>query len=155
MRRARRKRLVLVSLLLIGVSSATALALTAFQQSLLYFFSPSQVVAGKAPSNYPFRLGGLVVANSVKREPGSLRVRFKITDGKHAIPVTYTGVLPDLFREGQGVVAHGQLGPNGVFHANQVLAKHDAQYMPPPVKETLKVSENGAGSGRRVMGGAL
>lgn len=149
----RRKRLVLVSLLVTGVAAAAAIALTAFQQNLLYFFSPSQVAAGEAPPGYPFRLGGLVAAHSVDRKPGSLEVRFQVTDGKQSIPVTYTGVLPDLFREGQGVVTHGQLGADGAFHADQVLAKHDEEYMPPAVKKALQVSENSAGRGRSATGG--
>ncbi|MDN5870401.1 MAG: cytochrome c maturation protein CcmE [Nitrococcus sp.] len=150
----RRKRLVLVGLLVAGVGGAAALALTAFQQNLLYFFSPSQVAAGEAPPDYPFRLGGLVAAETVEREPGTLSIRFDVTDGSQTIPVTYTGVLPDLFREGQGVVVHGQLGAGGIFHADQVLAKHDEEYMPPEVKEALQVSDNSAGGSRTAMGGA-
>lgn len=149
----RRKRLILVCLLMTGVAAAAALALTAFQQNLLYFFSPSQVAAGEAPPDYPFRLGGLVAAHSVERESGSLDVRFEVTDGNRSIPVTYTGILPDLFREGQGVVAHGQLGADGIFRADQVLAKHDEEYMPPEVKEALQVSDNGAGRSRNAMEG--
>ncbi|HET8700503.1 MAG TPA: cytochrome c maturation protein CcmE [Nitrococcus sp.] len=148
----RRRRLVLVSLLVTGVAAAAALALTAFSQNLLYFFSPTQVAAGDAPPGYPFRLGGLVAAHSVERIPGTLSVHFKVTDGHRSIPVTYTGVLPDLFREGQGVVTHGKLGTDGVFHADEVLAKHDANYMPPSVKKALQVTENGA-RGHSAMGG--
>lgn len=149
----RRKRLILVGMLVVGVAAAAALALTAFQQNLLYFFSPTQVAAGEAPPGYPFRLGGLVADHSVERQAGSLKVRFRVTDGSRSIPVTYTGVLPDLFREGQGVVAHGRIGPDGVFHADQVLAKHDSKYMPPAVKKALQVSANGTGGNRNVAGG--
>ncbi|MCO6441052.1 MAG: cytochrome c maturation protein CcmE [Nitrococcus mobilis] len=149
----RRKRLVLIGLLMVGVAAAAMLALTAFQQNLLYFFSPSQVAAGEAPPDYPFRLGGLVAAQSVERVSGSLDVRFQVTDGNRSIPVTYTGVLPDLFREGQGVVAHGQLDADGVFRADQVLAKHDEEYMPPEVKKALQVSDNGTDPSRHASGG--
>lgn len=149
----RRKRLILVSLLVTGVAAAAGLALTAFQQNLLYFFSPTQVAAGEAPSGYPFRLGGLVATDSVERESGSLHVRFQVTDGSRSVPVIYTGVLPDLFREGQGVVAHGQIDADGTFRADQVLAKHDEEYMPPEVKKALQVSDNGAGRSGNVMGG--
>lgn len=149
----RRKRLILVGMLVVGVAGAAGLALTAFQQNLLYFFSPTQVAAGEAPPGYPFRLGGLVADHSVKRQTGSMSVRFQVTDGSRSIPVTYTGVLPDLFREGQGVVAHGRLGADGVFHADQVLAKHDEKYMPPAVKKALQVSANGTAGSRNVTGG--
>jgi cytochrome c-type biogenesis protein CcmE len=134
----RKRRLTLIVVLIVGVSSATALALYAFQKNMLYFYSPSQVYAGEAPQGHMFRVGGLVVDGSVKREANGLTVHFKLTDTAKTIPLVYTGLLPDLFREGQGIVASGTLGPNGVFHAQEVLAKHDENYMPPEVADALK-----------------
>ena len=134
----RRKRIWLVSFILIGAASATALALNAFRENLLYFYSPSQIAAGEAPQDYKFRVGGLVVDGSVQRETDSLAVQFSLTDNAHVVPVVYTGILPDLFREGQGIVAMGKLGPDGMFVADEVLAKHDEEYMPPEVAESLK-----------------
>jgi cytochrome c-type biogenesis protein CcmE len=120
-----------------GVSVAGALALSAFRQNVTFFFDPSQVAAGQVPSGERFRLGGMVTKGSVQRAPGSLEVRFVVTDLKHDIPVSYTGVLPDLFREGQGVVAHGRMS-GSTFIADEVLAKHDEKYMPPEVARSLK-----------------
>ena len=136
----RRRRMIVVGLILVGVSLATFLALTAFQKILLYFYTPSQVAAGEAPKGYPFRVGGLVVEGSVQREPDSLTVRFSVTDGNAAVPILYTGILPDLFREGQGIISVGQINADGVFEASQVLAKHDENYMPPEVADSLKQS---------------
>ena len=134
----RRRRLWLVLGIVVGVSVAGALALTAFRKNVMFFFDPSQVAAGQAPTGESFRLGGMVTKGSVQRMPGSLEVHFVVTDFKHEVPVAYTGVLPDLFREGQGVVAEGRLDANGTFKANEVLAKHDEKYMPPPVAKSLK-----------------
>ena len=134
----RRQRMLLVVAALIGVGLAVALALRAFQENLLYFYSPSQVSRGEAPADKRFRVGGLVVVGSVQREPGSLTVRFKLTDTLHELPVTFTGILPDLFREGQGIVTQGRIGPDGAFAADEVLAKHDENYMPPDVADSLK-----------------
>jgi cytochrome c-type biogenesis protein CcmE len=134
----RQKRMVTVAAILAGVGIATAFALQAFQQNLLYYYSPSQIHAGEAPSARSFRVGGLVQNGSVEREPGSLEVRFTLTDFSNTVGVSYTGVLPDLFREGQGIIARGRLGDNGVFVAEEVLAKHDENYMPPEVKDSLK-----------------
>jgi len=133
----RRKRLVLVLGIIAGVSVAGALALSAFRQNVTFFFDPTQVASGEAPSGEHFRLGGMVTKGSVQRAPGSLEVRFVVTDFKHDIPVSYTGVLPDLFREGQGVVAHGRMS-GATFVADEVLAKHDEKYMPPEVAKSLK-----------------
>lgn len=127
-----------VTAILIGIAVAAYFALTAFQKNLLYFYTPSQVAAGEAPTGYPFRVGGLVVPGSLERDAGSLRVRFKVTDGPASVAVTYSGILPDLFREGQGIISIGQLNPDGVFEATEVLAKHDENYMPPEVADTLK-----------------
>jgi cytochrome c-type biogenesis protein CcmE len=115
---------------------ALGLAYRAFQENLLYFFSPSQIAAGEAPERV-FRIGGMVVEESVEREPGSLTVHFVLTDFAHTVPVAYTGVLPDLFREGQGIVARGEMDAAGTFVAEEVLAKHDENYMPPEVAEAL------------------
>lgn len=140
MRAQRKRRLYGVLFVVIGVGIATALTLTAFRENLLFFFSPSQIAAGEAPEERTFRAGGLVVADSVQREPDSTGVSFELTDGAHSVRVFYDGVLPDLFREGQGVVAMGQLGQDGVFRASQVLAKHDENYMPPEVAEALEAA---------------
>jgi cytochrome c-type biogenesis protein CcmE len=104
----------------------------------MFYYDPSQVVAGKAPVAKRFRIGGMVVKGSVARNTGDLTVRFTLTDYAHEVPVEYTGVLPDLFREGQGIIAHGTMGPDGAFVADEVLAKHDEKYMPPEVAASLK-----------------
>ncbi len=134
----RRKRLITVAAILVGVGIATTFALQAFQKNLLYYYSPSQIKSGEAPASRSFRVGGLVENGSLKREPGSLEVHFVLTDFAEETVVSYTGVLPDLFREGQGVIARGKLGSDGTFVAEEVLAKHDENYMPPEVKQSLK-----------------
>jgi len=134
----RRRRMTLVALIVLGVGAATAFALTAFQDNLLYFYSPSDVTAGKAPKDRVFRVGGMVPDGSFTRAPGSLEAHFVLTDYAHEVKVSYTGVLPDLFREGQGVIARGRMGTDGVFVAEEVLAKHDENYMPPEVADALK-----------------
>jgi cytochrome c-type biogenesis protein CcmE len=134
----RQRRLTLVVSILAGVSIAGVLALSAFRKNVTFFFDPTQVAAGQVPAGEHFRLGGMVTEGSLKRAPGSLEVRFVVTDFSHDVPVSYTGVLPDLFREGAGVVAHGHLGPDGTFVADEVLAKHDEKYMPPEVARSLK-----------------
>lgn len=136
----RQRRMVWVALIVIGVSIATFLALAAFQKNLLYFYTPSQIEAGDAPTGYSFRIGGLVEKGSVHRDPASLAVRFTLTDGAAEVTVFYDGILPDLFREGQGIIAIGQLQPDGLFKATQVLAKHDENYMPPEVADALRKS---------------
>ena len=136
----RRKRMWVVGLILLGVSVAAFFALTAFQKNLLYFFTPTQVAAGEAPKGYPFRVGGLVVPGTLQRDPNSLAVRFTVSDGTATLPITYTGILPDLFREGQGIISIGKMNDAGVFEATEVLAKHDENYMPPEVGEALKKS---------------
>ena len=138
---ARKRRLYWVLGILAGVSIAGALALSAFQKNVMFFFDPTQVAAGEVKQGERFRLGGMVSKGTFHRVPGSLEVNFTVTDFKHELPVKYTGVLPDLFREGQGVVAHGKLGPDGVFMADEVLAKHDEKYMPPEVAKSLKKNE--------------
>jgi cytochrome c-type biogenesis protein CcmE len=133
----RRKRLLAVAGILLGVAASTALALRAFDDNMLYFYDPSQVAAGEAPTGKTFRVGGMVTQGSVKRVPGSLEVQFVVTDFAHSVTVSYNKLLPDLFREGQGVIAHGHLS-DGVFVADEVLAKHDEKYMPPEVAKSLK-----------------
>jgi cytochrome c-type biogenesis protein CcmE len=133
----RRQRMITVVLALVGVALAVGLALQAFQENLLFFYSPTQVVAGEAPEGRTFRLGGMVMDDSVRREPGDLEVRFAVTDYQNTLTVLYSGVLPDLFREGQGVIANGVLQSDGSFRAEEVLAKHDENYMPPEVAEML------------------
>ena len=133
----RRKRLLAVLAIIGGVGAATALAMLAFQDNLLYFYNPTQIVAGEAPSGRTFRIGGLVTQGSLQKTEGTLKIRFMVTDYKESIPVNYEGLLPDLFREGQGVIAHGRLADNGEFVADEVLAKHDENYMPPEVADSL------------------
>jgi cytochrome c-type biogenesis protein CcmE len=133
----RQKRMTLVFGIIAGVSVAGALALSAFRQNVTFFFDPTQVASGAVPAGERFRLGGMVTKGSVQRAPGSLEIHFVVTDFKHEVPVSYTGVLPDLFREGQGVVAHGKMS-GATFVADEVLAKHDEKYMPPEVARSLK-----------------
>ena len=123
---------------LLCLVAATALVLTAFEQNMLYFYTPTQIAAGEAPEGRRLRVGGLVEQGSVRRTPGALEVRFDVTDLDRTVTVAYTGVLPDLFREGQGVVAHGLVGEDGLFEADEVLARHDENYMPPEVAEMLE-----------------
>ncbi len=133
----RRKRLFAVLGILAGVAAAAALAMLAFEDNLLYFYNPTQVLAGDAPDGRRFRIGGMVTEGSLARTEGSLEVRLVVNDYRHSVPVRYEGVLPDLFREGQGVIAHGRMGEGGEFVADEVLAKHDENYMPPEVAESL------------------
>lgn len=135
----RRRRLVLVLGILVGVGVAGALALSAFRQNVTFYFIPSQVAQSKLHPGQQFRLGGLVEKGSVSRPPGSMEVHFTVTDLKREIPVEYTGVLPDLFREGAGVIALGRMLPNGTFQAQEVLAKHDQYYRPPGIGQKLDI----------------
>jgi len=123
---------------LVCLAAATALVLTAFEQNMLYFYTPTQIASGEAPERRRLRVGGLVERGSVRRLSGALEVRFDVTDLDRSVTVAYAGVLPDLFREGQGVVAHGRLGADGLFEADEVLARHDENYMPPEVAEMLE-----------------
>lgn len=138
----RSKRKLLVVMVVFGVAVAAVLGLTAFEENLLYFYSPSQIAAGEAPDNRKFRVGGLVVAGTVVRAPGSLLVKFDLTDNAKTMTVEYSGILPDLFREGQGIVAMGEKDSSGMFVADEVLAKHDENYMPPEVAAALQAAEN-------------
>ena len=134
--RTRRALWIVGGLAALGI--AAGLVLNAFQSNLVFFLTPTQVAANEAPRDRPFRIGGLVENGSVKREKDALTVRFNVTDTAKTIPVVYTGILPDLFREGKGVVAQGRIGPDGTFRASEVLAKHDENYMPPEAAKALE-----------------
>lgn len=138
MKPARKKRLFFIIFLVTGVTVAAGFAFYAFNQNLMFYFSPSEVKQGKAPVNKLFRMGGMVVDGTFKKESESLKVFFDITDYEKTVTVEYTGLLPDLFREGQGIISRGKLNSEGVFVAEEVLAKHDENYMPPEVAESLK-----------------
>jgi cytochrome c-type biogenesis protein CcmE len=140
--------MILIVLMLAGVGVAVGFALKAFNENLMFFYTPSAVVAGEAPVDRSIRVGGLVTTGSVQRQPDGLTVIFDITDNADTISVQYTGILPDLFREGQGIIARGKLGNDRLFIAEEVLAKHDENYMPPEVADALKAThEAGAGTG--------
>ncbi len=139
----RQRRIVLVLGILAGVSLAGLLALRAFQDNVMFFFDPTQVAAGEAPTGERFRLGGMVRPGTVDRKSGSLDMAFIVTDFKHDVSVHYSGVVPDLFRENQGVIAHGRLGADGVFVADEILAKHDENYMAPEVARSIKDKHGG------------
>jgi cytochrome c-type biogenesis protein CcmE len=132
--------MIFVGVAVVGVGIAASLALTALNSNIAYFFSPSQVHAGEHPTDAVFRVGGLVVEDTLKRQEDGLTVHFDVTDNAEIVNVSYTGILPDLFGEGQGVVAKGRIGQDGVFYADQVLAKHDESYMPPEVEDTLQTA---------------
>ena len=134
---ARKKRLSLIALMMLGVGIAVTLGLNAFNKNILFFFSPSQIAAGEAPVGDTFRVGGMVVDGSVSRSSTDLSVTFELSDTANQVQVTYTGILPDLFREGQGIVAIGRLADDGLFAAETVLAKHDENYKPPEVTAAL------------------
>ena len=133
----RHKRIAFILAGLAGLGIAAALVLNAFQNNLVFFFSPSQVAAKEAPIGRTFRIGGLVEKESLKRENDGLTVRFTVTDTAKSIPIVYKGILPDLFKEGRGCVAQGHIGSDGVFYAEQVLAKHDENYMPPEAGQAI------------------
>ena len=135
----RHKRILAIVGGLVALGAATALVLTAFQENLVFFFTPSQVAANEAPQGRTFRIGGMVEKGSVQRT--GVEVRFVVTDTAKSIPVLYSGALPDLFREGKGVVAQGQLGADGVFRAREVLAKHDENYMPPEAAHAVEKAQ--------------
>jgi cytochrome c-type biogenesis protein CcmE len=136
--KSRHKKLMVIVLGLAGLGIAAALILNAFQSNLVFFFSPTQVARGEAPTDRAFRIGGLVESGSVRREADGLTVRFVVTDTAKSMNVVYKGILPDLFKEGKGVVAEGKLGADGLFTASQVLAKHDENYMPPEAAHALE-----------------
>ncbi len=133
----RQQRMLAVGLAALGVLVAVAFTLRAFQENMMFYVEISDVVKGNVPDNRNFRVGGLVVPNSIVRESGELEVKFTVTDTKNTLDVYYSGILPDLFREGQGIIAHGTLNEDGQFLADTVLAKHDENYMPPEVADSL------------------
>ena len=138
----RQQRMLTLGLVFLGISVATMLALTAFEQSMMFFVEISEIKKGEYPKDKRFRVGGLVVDNSVIRKSGQLLVEFQLTDLSEDLVVRYEGILPDLFREGQGIIAHGQLNNQGVFLADEVLAKHDEKYMPPEIADSLLDAAN-------------
>ena len=138
MKPARKKRLFFIVFLIAGVTLAAGFAMYAFNQNLMFYFSPTAIKQGKAPVDKIFRMGGMVVEGTFKKEPKSLKVHFDLTDFDKTVSVEYEGILPDLFREGQGIISRGKLNADGVFIAEEVLAKHDENYMPPEVAESLK-----------------
>jgi cytochrome c-type biogenesis protein CcmE len=153
--KARHKRFGIVLTGMVGLGMATVLVLNALEGNLSYFFSPSEVAKGEAPSERVFRLGGLVEEGSVTREEGQIEINFVVTDMAERVKVTYSGILPDLFAEGQGVVAQGRLGPDKVFVADEVLAKHDETYMPPEVAAALEAAGKDVSSGPHPGGNTL
>ena len=137
----RHKRITIIALGVLLLGAAAGLVLNAFQSNLVFFFSPSQIAANEAPRGKAFRIGGMVETGSVKRENDGLTVNFRVTDTVKTIPVKYTGILPDLFKEGKGVVAQGKLSPEGAFEATEVLAKHDENYMPPDAAHAIEQAQ--------------
>jgi len=133
----RHKRIVFIVCSLAALGLATWLVLGAFRNNLVFFFSPTQVSAKEAPVGRTFRIGGLVQEGSLKRDTDGLTIRFSVTDTANTLPVVYKGILPDLFKEGRGCVAQGKVGPDGVFYADQIMAKHDENYMPPEAARAL------------------
>lgn len=138
----RKRRLLTISTIVLLLGAAVGLVMYALQQNINLFFSPSQIAMGEAPQNANIRAGGMVVKGSVKRNPDTLAVAFDVTDFQHKVTIEYRGILPDLFREGQGIVALGRLNEEGVFEATEVLAKHDEKYMPPEITEALKNTQS-------------
>ena len=137
----RRKRMITVIALLVGMGITAVLLITAFKQNLLYFYTPTQIANGEASVDKGIRVGGLVMDGSLKRTKGTLDISFLVTDKVNQIPVKYTGILPDLFREGQGIVARGKMDANGNFVAEEILAKHDENYMPPEAQDALDAAK--------------
>jgi cytochrome c-type biogenesis protein CcmE len=143
--KARHRRFAWIGAGVAVLGVAVALVLNAFQSNLVFFFTPTQVAQKEAPQGRPFRIGGLVETGSVKRVPNTVDVKFVVTDTAKSVPVVYSGLLPDLFKEGKGVVAQGSLGPDGTFHATEVLAKHDENYMPPEAAAAVDQAHKGQG----------
>ena len=148
----RHKRITFIVVGLAGLAIAAYLVTNAFRNNLVFFFSPTQVAAKEAPVNQTFRIGGLVEEGTIKRESDGLTVRFTVTDTAHSIPVVYKGILPDLFKEGRGCVAQGRIGPDGVFQADEVLAKHDENYMPPEAGEAIDKAKHAKEASKTVVG---
>jgi cytochrome c-type biogenesis protein CcmE len=149
--KTRHKRIAFIIAGLAGLGIAATLILNAFQSSLVFFFSPSQVVAKEAPVGRTFRVGGLVQEGTVKRDSDGLTVRFVVTDTAQSIPVVYKGILPDLFKEGKGCVAQGKVGSDGVFYADEVLAKHDENYMPPEAGQAIDKAKHAKEASKSVV----
>lgn len=147
----RHRRIVFILIGLTGLGIATFLVASAFRSNLVFFFSPTQVAAKEAPIGRTFRIGGLVQDGTLKREADGLTVRFTVTDTAASIPVVYKGILPDLFKEGRGCVAQGKIGPDGVFQADQVLAKHDENYMPPEAGEAIDKAKHAKEASKSVV----
>ena len=147
----RHKRIGIIIVGLAGLALAAFMVLGAFRQNLVFFFSPTQVAAKEAPVDRAFRIGGLVQDGTLKRDPDGLTVRFTVTDTAASIPVVYKGILPDLFKEGRGCVAQGRIGPDGVFQAEQVLAKHDENYMPPEAGEAIDKAKHAKEASKSVV----
>ena len=147
----RHKRIAFIVVGLVGLSVAAFLVASAFRNNLVFFFSPTQVVAKEAPINRTFRVGGLVEKGTIKRDTDGLTVRFTVTDTAASIPVVYKGILPDLFKEGRGCVAQGKIGEDGVFHADQVLAKHDENYMPPEAGQAIDKAKQAQEAAKTVV----
>jgi cytochrome c-type biogenesis protein CcmE len=147
----RHKRIAFILVGLAGLGIATYLVASAFRKNLVFFFSPTQVVAKEAPINRTFRVGGLVENGSLKRDGDGLTVRFIVTDTVASVPVVYKGILPDLFKEGRGCVAQGKIGSDGVFHAEQVLAKHDENYMPPEAGAAIDKAKHAQEAAKTVI----
>ena len=149
--KTRHKRLILVSTGLATLGLAAWLVLSAFNQNMVFFFTPTQVLAGEAPQGRSFRIGGMVEVGSIQRQPDGVTVNFVVTDSAQKIPVSYRGILPDLFKEDKGVVAQGKLGADGRFVADEVLAKHDENYMPPEAAYALEQAKAGQAAGQTVV----
>ena len=147
--RHKRIALIVAGLAILGI--AVTLVLSAFNSNLVFFFTPTQVAAHEAPQGRNFRIGGLVEKGSVKRQPDGLTVRFIVTDTAKSVPVSFTGILPDLFKEGKGVVAQGKLGADGVFSATEVLAKHDENYMPPEAADAVERANKAMKESRKTL----
>jgi cytochrome c-type biogenesis protein CcmE len=147
----RHKRIAFILVGLAALSIAAYLVASAFRKNLVFFFSPTQVAAKEAPINRTFRVGGLVQEGTLKRESDGLTVRFTVTDTAASVPVVYKGILPDLFKEGRGCVAQGKIGADGVFHAEQVLAKHDENYMPPEAGAAIDKAKHAQEAAKTVV----
>ncbi len=147
----RRQRMLAVGLVVVGVTIAATLVVRALEENMVYFFSPTEAATGQVPVGQTFRLGGLVVVDSFTREPGSLEALFVVTDNNATVTVSYTGVLPDLFQEGKGMIANGKMRADGIFVADEVLAKHDENYMSPEVARMLEEKGHPAGATNTVI----
>ena len=149
--KTRHKRIAFIIIGLVGLSVAAFLVTSAFKNNLVFFFSPSQIASKEAPVGRNFRIGGLVEKGSMKRDGDGLTVKFTVTDTANSVPVVYKGILPDLFKEGRGCVAQGHVGADGVFYADQVLAKHDENYMPPEAAQSIEKAKQSANEAAKTL----